>query len=128
MKVLLAQPKQDRSRRSAERMLSAAERLLRTRPFEDITIAEIVRESGASIGSFYHRFASKEALLPLLYERYDARGASELARQPVLPEPPQKGGRMNALIGALSSRLRGEKWLLRAMALFSRASPRLPRN
>ena len=121
--ALAIPPKQDRSRRSAERMLAAAEKLLRERPFEEITIADIVREGSASIGSFYHRFASKEALLPALYERYDTRSAQELAHPPALAGSAEGGGRLRLLIGALASRFRQEKWLLRAMALFSRASP-----
>src|SRR5262245_23380018 len=63
-------PAQPRGRDTAERFATATEELLRTRPFEEISIREIVRRAGRPIGSFYARFASKEALLPFLYQRY----------------------------------------------------------
>jgi AcrR family transcriptional regulator len=45
-------PAQTRARETLERIIAAARRLLRTRRFEDITIAEIVAEAETSTGSF----------------------------------------------------------------------------
>ena len=64
-------PQQERSRRTLRRILSATERLLLKRPFEDIGVQEIVRAARTSVGSFYARFDDKAALLTALYERYD---------------------------------------------------------
>ena len=60
-------PLQDRSRRTFEAILDATETLLARRPFEEISIAEIVLKAGSSTGSFYARFPAKDALLPALY-------------------------------------------------------------
>lgn len=65
-------PEQERSARSLSRLLNAAERLMRERDFDDISIAAIVKEAGTSVGNFYGRFASKEALLDALHERYQS--------------------------------------------------------
>jgi AcrR family transcriptional regulator len=59
----LRKPKQKRSEATLSRLLDAAMRLLADKPFDDITINEIVQEAGTSVGAFYARFADKEALL-----------------------------------------------------------------
>jgi AcrR family transcriptional regulator len=59
-------PKQARSRRTLERMVRATLALLRDRPFEEITVDEIVSRAGLTKGAFYHRFPDKAALLRLL--------------------------------------------------------------
>ena len=66
------EPLQDRSRRTLEKIGRAVEELLATRSFDDISVGDIVRRARCSVGSFYARFASKDDLLPYLYERYDA--------------------------------------------------------
>jgi AcrR family transcriptional regulator len=63
---------QDRSRRTQERILCAAERLLRRRLLEQLTVAEVAREARVSVGAFYARFEGKQALVPALGERYAA--------------------------------------------------------
>jgi AcrR family transcriptional regulator len=63
-------PEHERSIRSLARLLDAAERLLERAHFDDISIADIVKEAGTSVGNFYGRFASKDALLDALHERY----------------------------------------------------------
>ncbi len=63
-------PRQDRSRRSLDRILDAAERLLETRSFSDLTVADVVREARSSVGVFYSRFPDKDALLHTLDERF----------------------------------------------------------
>jgi AcrR family transcriptional regulator len=71
MDLAIAPPLQARSRRTYEAILEATEYLLQANAFEDIAVAAIVEMSGMSVGSFYARFASKEALLPALYSRYE---------------------------------------------------------
>jgi AcrR family transcriptional regulator len=65
-------PLQDRSRRTLEQIGRAVEELLATRSFDDISVADIVRQARCSVGSFYARFTGKDDLLPYLYQRYDA--------------------------------------------------------
>jgi AcrR family transcriptional regulator len=73
-------PRQKRSEATLSRLVDAARRLLAEKPFDDITINEIVAEAGASVGSFYARFGDKEALLEHLSVTA-AREADDEVRQ-----------------------------------------------
>lgn len=57
---------QERSRRTAERIVAAALGLLSARRIEEISVADIAGEAGVSVGGFYARFASKDALFAYL--------------------------------------------------------------
>lgn len=76
----IREPRQARGHETRERILAAAEVLLRTRTLEEITIEDIVVEARSSVGSFYHLFGSKETIIAPLYERYDARITRESER------------------------------------------------
>ena len=52
-----------------EAFLDAAERLIRTCGYEQMTVQDVLDEVGASKGAFYHYFGSKEALLEAVIER-----------------------------------------------------------
>jgi AcrR family transcriptional regulator len=62
-------PQQARSQRTLEKLLDAAERILLARGLDAVTVPEVVREAGSSVGSFYARFPDKRALLETLHER-----------------------------------------------------------
>jgi AcrR family transcriptional regulator len=114
-----------------DRFALAAETLLRTRPFEEIGVQDIVRRAGRPIGSFYARFGSKEALLPLLYRRYheglESLVASRLARVPwATLDLRRTAEAFAAFVMALYTE---RPWLTRALALFARTQPEaLPRD
>ena len=55
--------RQERSRRTAERITSAALSLLERKSFGELSVVEIARRAGVSVGGFYARFPSKQALL-----------------------------------------------------------------
>jgi AcrR family transcriptional regulator len=59
----LRAPVQGRSKASYERMLAAAEELLRRKGSAEFTLNEVSRQGKVSIGSIYNRFESKEDLL-----------------------------------------------------------------
>lgn len=63
-------PRQARSRDKLQRMLDAAEELLDEATFETLTMAQIAKRAGVSVGLLYTRFSSKEAILTALFERY----------------------------------------------------------
>ena len=66
----VTQPQQARSKETMNRFVLAAERLLREKPFDDITIGEIVDGAERTVGSFYARFDDKWALLRTVVHRY----------------------------------------------------------
>jgi AcrR family transcriptional regulator len=63
-----------------ERILKAADELLREKPFESVTVAEIVRRADSSVGAFYARFPAKAALLSALYARRHGTRQTERGR------------------------------------------------
>jgi AcrR family transcriptional regulator len=108
-----------------ERFATAAEVLLEKRPFEQITIQDIVARAGRPIGSFYARFESKEALLPFLYERYDQslerHCHASLAK--IDWEALDFPDAIEAMVGVLLGLYVERRWLLRALSLFARQRP-----
>lgn len=76
---LLNPPRQQRSRRSMEQILAAAE-LVWTRDGADaLTMAAISQESGISIGGLYSRFNGKQGLLRAVKDRLLTRLENDVA-------------------------------------------------
>lgn len=120
-----APPIQRRAHETLDRFAEVTEELLRTRPFEEISVQDIVRRAGKPTGSFYARFRSKEALLPFLYARYHT-GLEPLFRTRLssvawdsLDLPAAVAAVVDLLIGLYDER----RWLIRALALFARTRP-----
>jgi AcrR family transcriptional regulator len=61
-------PRQARSQETLDRFLAATASLLEERPFEEITVSDIVRRADRTVGSFYARFDNKYAVLYELVE------------------------------------------------------------
>jgi AcrR family transcriptional regulator len=68
----LLAPKQQRSEKALDRLLAAAEALLEEKSLDAISVADVARRAGVAVGGFYQRFESKEALLRVLHDRYEA--------------------------------------------------------
>ncbi|HEX5726316.1 MAG TPA: helix-turn-helix domain-containing protein [Longimicrobiaceae bacterium] len=111
-------PRQARSAASLERMLAAAETVLRVRSFEQAALAEIARHAGVTVGAFYARFSSKEALLRHLEERLHAHLDALAAEQAVLVnQAPEEA--VPALLRAALGFYREHRGTLRALVLRS---------
>jgi AcrR family transcriptional regulator len=80
MSKLVQPAKQDRSRETQDRILRAAQKLLRRELFESISVRRIIGEAETSIGSFYARFRDKDALLPVLHDQYEVQLRESLIR------------------------------------------------
>jgi AcrR family transcriptional regulator len=63
------EPKQNRSRRTLERIVAASFELLATEGPEGLTVHKVVEKAESSVGSFYARFRGKDDLLDYLGER-----------------------------------------------------------
>lgn len=62
--------RQERGRRTYEALIETGFRLLDQREFESITIADLTREAGYSVGAFYARFRSKDEFLDALIAQH----------------------------------------------------------
>ena len=58
--------KQSRSKKTYDALIKTGFRLLKKRDFDSITVAELSKSAGYSVGAFYARFRSKEELLGAL--------------------------------------------------------------
>lgn len=72
---MLHAPKQTRSKKTLERILSSARVLMSSEGVDSVGITEIVAHANSSVGSFYARFDGKEDLLRYLLQRLWAEAA-----------------------------------------------------
>jgi AcrR family transcriptional regulator len=73
------QPRQARSIASTERMLAAAEQLLREGGADAVTVDAVIARAGTSTGAFYSRFDNRAGLLEAMHERFTSAFASNMA-------------------------------------------------
>lgn len=64
-----------------DRILVAAARVFSEKGYHSSTIADVVRESGLSVGAIYGHFAGKDELIRLTCDQIAARGLDELAER-----------------------------------------------
>lgn len=122
----LREPLQERSRDTLERLLAAVEALLSEKTLEEISVADVARKARSSIGAFYTRFAKKEALLPILYERYNRAVGEELfARSGARRSDAAMTLRaaIERLVARIVREYRTRRGLFRAMGLYTRSHP-----
>ena len=72
----MPEPQQARSRETQEKLVAAALELVAERGREGPSVPDIAKQAGVSVGAFYGRFASKEAL----FDHVDGRLFEESAR------------------------------------------------
>ncbi len=65
--------------------VEAAQRLIQTRGYEQLSIQDVLNETGASKGAFYHYFDSKQALLEAVIDRIVDQAL--MAVKPVVEDP-----------------------------------------
>lgn len=70
-------PQQARSQRTMENILDAAERILLERGLDAVTVPEVVKAAGSSVGAFYTRFPDKRALLETVHQRACERSLTQ---------------------------------------------------
>lgn len=75
----VAKPKQARSEETLDRLLDAAEALIKDKGLANVSIASIARKAGSSVGGFYARFKDKDELLRTLHEREQRRFQRSIA-------------------------------------------------
>ncbi len=64
-----------------DRILAAAARVFSEKGYHSSTIADVVRESGLSVGAIYTYFSGKDELIRLACDQVAARGLDELAER-----------------------------------------------
>jgi AcrR family transcriptional regulator len=110
-------PRQARAQATLERFFEATVALLQARPFEAISVADIVTRANASVGAFYKRFSSKQALLPVLLDWIHRRQFEAI--ESFVDDPDWKGvgltRRIDAFVDGLVESYRSHHHLMTAL-------------
>jgi AcrR family transcriptional regulator len=70
MPIALQKSKEKQKDDKRDRLLSAALELFETRGFDAVTVPEIAAKAGVAVGTVYRYFATKEALVNVLYRHW----------------------------------------------------------
>lgn len=118
-------PLQERSLATMNRILDATEELCQENRLEDVTLTDILDQSGVSVGAFYARFKNRQALVAHIYDRYDRRQTEGVGR--VLDPARWEGRSLRQRVELLSRYsvllYRKRSGLLRTVALEARIHP-----
>ena len=116
---------QARSKQTRDKIVAALDRLLKQRPFEQVSVAEIAAEAGVSVGAVYQRFENKDALIPVLFELYRQRLDEEAERRASEPAPEGLRATLKAAMAQAWAMMERHGHLMRAAHLHARLRPDL---
>ncbi len=107
-------PLQARSRKTLEKLLDAAEELIRESGATGLTVSEVVRRAGSSVGAFYARFPDKDGLFATLQQRScdEAVATAELALDPARWESVDLGAAITEIVRFLVNISRERRGLI----------------
>jgi AcrR family transcriptional regulator len=91
-------PVQQRGERRVDAILDAAAAVIAEVGYEELTLRAVVKRSGSAIGSIYHFFPDKDALVDALLERI-VRGVRELF--PTVLSPDLERGSVASFVHAM---------------------------
>lgn len=124
--------RQERSQKTLDALLVAVEELLEHKTYSEISLTELVQKAGVTTGAFYSRFKSKNDLLPILYDRYQARLTGQVKKQLAASrwEGLGFGARAKRVTDFICDLFEAQPDLYRAMVIYSRTKPtsRAPSN
>lgn len=119
---------QARSKQTRDLLVAALERLLRDKPFEEISVTEIAKEAGVSVGAIYRRFENKDAFIPVIFELYRDRLTTyerdSRASRAAGPSPGLQAALHRSLAFAWTA-IERDGHLMRAVHLYARIRPEL---
>lgn len=119
---------QPRAIRTRNKLLAALETLLRDRDFDAISINDLAREAGVAVGTVYRRFENKEALVPLLFELWQARSRDQAEHARLTAETVRSTELRTLLrlqMRAAYSFIRAQSHIIRAVYVYGRLRPDL---
>ncbi len=120
---MLREPTQERSQRSLERLLDAAEELVEERGFEATSLRALCDRAGLTSGAFYARFVRKEDLILALVERLERRLLRPVLELERVAEDGRPVAAVRALLLAAADLYRGHPGLFRSLTSLARRDP-----
>lgn len=118
--------RQARSRDTARRIVAAARKLMASRDIDETSVAEIARAADISVGGFYARFPSKQALLLHLCDEGFVSDMIEMVEDRLRPERWSGATAGDVIRGYIELSVRGfreHKAVLQQVTLNTRTSP-----
>ena len=82
--------RQEQALETKERIYSAAIDLMDREGFENITIADISKKAGVSVGAFYHYFTSKNDILAEIFHKADEYFSTQVISRLKMGSIPEK--------------------------------------
>jgi len=122
---LIHEPTQQRSLETQEQILDAFEALLEDNFLDDITVRQIAKKAGITPATIYRRFKNKDALLTVLYERYEKLlevWASHIWRSETLAQEKTPNERIRHIVNSHIEFYRENKSMIRTLYLKARTS------
>lgn len=118
---------QKRAELTRNKLVAAFETLLRDKPFDEISVAEIAKGAGMSVGAVYRRFENKDAFIPVIFDIYAARLLAFMGEGEGLEIDPEEGLRpsMRKIARAAWELGVAEAPIIRAAQLYGRQRPDL---
>jgi AcrR family transcriptional regulator len=117
--------RQQRSQMTTERLLGAAESLLRERGVDAATLRAIAERAGVSVGIVYRRFRDKDTVLRAVYTRFFA--GIDAANRRALASDGLRGATtlqiLTAVVTGIGEGYRRHRTLVRALVLYARSHP-----
>jgi AcrR family transcriptional regulator len=106
-----------------DRILDAAERLIRARGIGQLSVEAVAREAKVSKGGFFHHFASKDELLLAIMERL-VQGVNVEVDRRAAGDPEPRGARLRAQISLAFDMGEGafQQWIALILAFIQAAS------
>jgi len=123
MKTRQKEPKQERSRLTLHRLLSATEALLEHGGLEAATVPAIAEAAGLSVGVVYRRFPDKDMLLREVYMRFFETTFAQNRVQLQIVKDVSIENLSRALIRGMAEGYRRRRGLLRALIRYARTHP-----
>jgi AcrR family transcriptional regulator len=117
--------RQRRSQMTTERLLEAAESLLRERGVDAATLRAIADRAGVSVGIVYRRFRDKDTVLRAVYTRFFA-GIDAANRRTLASDRLRDATTLQilkAVVRGIGEGYRRHRTLVRALVLYARSHP-----
>ena len=117
--------RQTRSQHTRDKIVAALDRLLKDRPFEQVSVSELAAEAGVSVGAVYQRFENKDALIPVVFQLYRQRLDEEAQQRRDEPAPVGLRATLKAAMAHAWAMMERHGHLMRAAHLHARLRPDL---
>lgn len=120
-------PKQERSQQTLDRLLDAVEALFAEGTIDSVSVADIAKRAGHSVGAFYSRFSNKEAAVHAVHERFckEAKATADEVLQPARWRELSIRDVTRQVVGFLAADYRERQGLRRALLLLNGSDPEI---